>query len=380
MGTKSFSRDALMKIFHCDHCNNLVFFENSECVSCKHKLAYLPDVQDMGSLEPAGNNHWHALAAPRQRQLYRLCHNYSTNNICNWAVPAEDSSIYCVSCRLTRVIPNLGVTGNQQAWFRLEVAKRRLIYTLTCLGLPMGGTGSPDDPGLVFKFLADVEGPSPKPVMTGHLNGVITINIAEADDALREKRRALMHEPYRTLLGHFRHEVGHYYWDRLIRNSNQIHGFRNLFGDERADYGQALKTYYANGPLPYWQDQYVTAYCSSHPWEDWAETWAHYLHIIDTLETARESGLSLRPKRSDEPSLNPNLAMDGCQPRSFDEMSASWFSLTFILNNLNRGMGLPDGYPFVLPTPALEKLRYVHDVVRAARKPVAVEMELVNQA
>ena len=171
-----------------------------------------------------------------------------------------------------------------------------------------------------------------------------------------------MHEPYRTLLGHFRHEVGHYYWDRLIRDSTRLEAFRALFGDERADYNAAMKVHYENGPPANWNLNFVSAYSSMHPWEDWAETWAHYLHMTDTLETAAACGLSLRPDRIDEPSMEKQ-PMKPAHRQSFDEIINNWFPLTYALNSLNRGMGLSDAYPFVLPAIAVDKLRFVHETI-----------------
>ena len=356
-----------MKMFHCGHCDQLVFFENTTCVSCGHVLAYLPDQRQMAALEPDGGDLWHSLSslsgvAPTS---YRLCQNYRVEGVCNWAIPADEPHAHCESCRLTRTIPNLGNPANRDAWARLEVSKRRLIYSLHSLDLPL--VNKQEDPrgGLAFEFLADPDPtiPNAPKVLTGHDEGVITINIAEADDAEREKRRHLMHEPYRTLLGHFRHEVGHYYWDRLIKDSEWIDGFRDLFGDERRDYNQAIQAHHAHGAPADWPSTFVSAYASSHPWEDWAETWAHFLHIVDTLETAVECGLSLTPRRKGEPSMKPDIALDGERPTSFDQVINRWFPLTYVLNNLNRGMGLPDAYPFVLSAPAIEKLRFVHEVV-----------------
>ena len=173
-----------------------------------------------------------------------------------------------------------------------------------------------------------------------------------------------LHEPYRTLLGHFRHEVGHYYWDRLIKDSPRIDDFRVLFGDERQDYGQALQKHYDQGPRGDWQEQFVSAYASVHPWEDWAETWAHYLHMTDTLETASACGLTLRPRRDDEPTLkSPPPTLSDTRFTAFDRLIDAWFPLTYVLNNLNRGLGLPDGYPFVLSPPAVEKLKFVHETL-----------------
>src|SRR5262245_17232153 len=239
-----------MRIFHCDHCQQLVFFENVQCVACSHLLAYLPDVAEVGSLEPAGEGVWKAIEPSASERLYRLCQNYAVENVCNWAVPVDDPNPYCQSCRLTRVIPILEQEGRREAWFALEAAKRRLVYSLMMLGLPISSKVEDPERGLAFEFLADPEtdDPSTQPVLTGHSNGLITIKIAEADDAEREKRRLAMHEPYRTLLGHFRHEVGHYYWDRLIAGSPHLARFHELFGNESENYAAALERHYQSGP------------------------------------------------------------------------------------------------------------------------------------
>jgi hypothetical protein len=255
------------------------------------------------------------------------------------------------------MIPDLGRQGNREAWYRLEVAKRRLIYSLLELGLPLEDRQTNPEQGLVFEFLEDSGEPGALVVLTGHNNGKITINIAEADDAEREKRRVELREPYRTLLGHFRHEIGHYYWDRLIRSSSRVDAFRGVFGDERMDYGQSLQRHYEQGAVADWQDHFVSAYASVHPWEDWAETWAHYLHITDVTETAEACGLSLKP-------VDHNSSTQGAIPEgAFDRLIANWYPLTFVLNNLNRSLGLSDGYPFVLSPEAIVKLRFVHETI-----------------
>jgi len=262
------------------------------------------------------------------------------------------------------VIPDLNVPGNKSAWYKLEAAKRRLFFTLQVLNLPVATKLDDPERGLAFEFLADAA-PDAPPVLSGHANGVITLNIAEADDAERERRRTLLGEPYRTVVGHFRHEVGHYYWDVLVSGSPRLEEFRQLFGDERLDYGEALKSHYAKGPVEGWQDEYVSAYASAHAWEDWAETWAHYLHMADALSTAADAGLSLRPRRKDQPTLKIAASPVGELP-PFERMIDSWFPLTYVLNNLNRGLGLQDGYPFVLSGPAIEKLRFVHETIAGA--------------
>ena len=355
----------LMKVFHCDHCQQLVFFENSQCVNCAHVLAYLPDLEVVGSLDPAGEHLWQSPLPQAKGRLYRLCDNYSKENVCNWALPADAPDSLCQACRLTQVIPDLSQPRYKEAWYKLEVAKRRLVYSLLRLGCPVQSKIDDPEHGLAYQFLADLDAPGTDPVLTGHANGVITLNVAEADDVERERLRLQLHEPYRTLLGHFRHEVGHYYWDLLIKDSPRLETFRALFGDERQDYAQALQDHYNQGPPQDWQQQFVSAYASAHPWEDWAETWAHYLHMTDTLETAAACGLSLRPRRSDEPTLTTAPTPDSLSFRPFEQLIDNWFPLTYVLNNLNRGLGLPDGYPFVLSTPAIDKLRFVHDTISA---------------
>ena len=338
-----------MRVFHCDHCNQLLFFENVNCVRCGRALAYVPELRDLVSLDPLEGNLWRS---PRAGRPLRLCQNYATHDVCNVALPADDPNALCRSCRLTRTIPNLSKPANHRLWYDLEVAKRRLLFTLDTLGLPL--TNRSEDPcGLAFEFLEDV--------LTGHIDGVITVNIAEADDAERVRRRVELGEPYRTLLGHFRHEVGHYYWDRLIRGSPRIDAFRSLFGDERASYDAALHRHYSGAPAG-WQDRYVSAYATMHPWEDWAETWAHYLHMADTLETASACGFSLHPARADEPALSQVPDPTG-GPVSFERMMDDWGAITYVLNNLNRGLGNGDAYPFVLSGPTVEKLRFVHETM-----------------
>ena len=353
-----------MKVFHCDHCDQLVFFESVRCVRCEHALAYLPDLGVVGSLEQAEDGSWRSPLARAEGKAYRLCRNYTEHNVCNWAVTAGEDP-YCLSCRLTRVIPNLDAPVNKEAWYKLEVAKRRLLYTLLALGLPVVSKQEEPETGLAFEFLADPPDPEAPAVLTGHDNGLITLNIAEADDAERERRRLQLREPYRTVLGHFRHEIGHYYWDVLIKDGPPLDRFRELFGDERADYGLALERYYQTGAPPDWQERFISAYATAHSWEDWAETWAHYLHMTDTLETAVGCGLSVKPKRVGEPAMKPKPHGLTREPSAFDAWLSDWHTLTYVLNNLTRGMGLPDAYPFVVPPPATEKLRFVHEVVAA---------------
>jgi len=348
-----------MKVFHCDHCGQLVFFENTQCVNCAHLLAYLPEQADVASMELVDTQYWRSGGDHGEGERWRLCANYVQNNICNWAIPEDDPNPLCRSCRLTHIIPDVSDLRRKAAWCRLETAKRRLLYTLFDLNLPVHGQIEDPEHGLTFDFLSD--DPNGCVALSGHDNGRIVINIAEADDSERERRRNDLHEPYRTLLGHFRHEIGHYYWDRLVAESDHLEPFRALFGDERQDYGQALNQHYQQGPLSDWQKSFVSAYASCHPWEDWAETWAHYLHMRDALETAAVSGLTLKPRDRDLPAVS--LDKPAVVVSSFERMIDAWFPLTYVINNLNRGLGLADGYPFVLSVPVIEKLRFIHHLI-----------------
>jgi hypothetical protein len=348
-----------MKLFECQGCGQPLYFENDRCESCGRRLGYLPTVQEVTALE-GGDGRWLALA---DRSSVRLCAN-AAHDACNWLIPAAEEQDFCVACRHNRTVPNLASDENLQRWRRLEIAKRRLFYTLMHLDLPL--SGRPQDPqGLAFDFLADPnDRPSAGPsILTGHDNGLITINIAEADDAERERRRLSMGEPYRTLLGHLRHEIGHYYWNVLVRDKPEIERFRQVFGDEREDYGAALERHYARGPRPDWPDLFVSAYAGSHPWEDFAETWAHYLHIVDTLETASAFGIGVSPKIGRERDLAAVIAFDPHHPLDFNRLIEAWLPLAFAVNSLNRSMGQPDLYPFVLSPVVVGKLAYIHHLV-----------------
>jgi hypothetical protein len=351
-----------MKIFRCDGCEQTVFFESVRCTRCGHTLAFLPDRAVVAALERHGGNgkesSWRPLSSDSGGGPYRMCRNSLDYAVCNWAVGVNDENQYCVSCRLNHLIPNLA-GGHVEEWHRMELAKRRLIYTLLGLGLPLETKAENPARGLAFDFLED--GGDGK-VFTGHSEGLITINIAEADNPFREKMREQLGETYRTLLGHFRHESGHYYWERLVEGSSELDAFRQVFGDERASYDEACKRHYKDGPPPNWWEKFVSGYASMHPWEDWAETWAHYLHMVDGLETARAYGLSLRPTASGG-APEPSLAVRRLDIHSFDDLIEGWIPLTLALNSMNRSFGTNDCYPFVLTPAAIDKLRFVHGVV-----------------
>ena len=297
-------------------------------------------------------------------QAYRFCVN-SGYDACNWLVPAEGPDAFCRACRLNRTIPDLGPPEHLLRWQRLEIAKHRLVYGLLRLGLPVVSKWENPVSGLAFDFLADPgEGfQATAQITTGHARGLITINIAEADDAVRERARKDMAEPYRTLPGHFRHEIGHYYWERLVRDGLWLASFRELFGDERQDYGARLEAHHALGAPPDWQQRFVSSYASAHPWEDFAETWAHYLHMVDTLETADAFGLRVSPKAGRDPALAMKIEFDPYRQGNFDALIQAWLPLTYAVNSLNQGMGQPDLYPFVLAPTVIGKLRFAHGLI-----------------
>lgn len=354
-----------MKLFACQNCGQLLFFENTRCERCGWILGYLPDQTMLSALTAQGGDRWRPLAA--NQRLVRFCAN-AAQGACNWLVDAEGPDAFCRACRLNRTIPDLGVAGHLLLWQRLEAAKRRLVYGLLRLGLPLTSRHDDAEHGIAFDFLSSADSPLfPAPaIVTGHAAGLITIDIAEADDAERARARRDMLEPYRTLLGHFRHEVGHHYWERLVRNGVWHMAFREQFGDERRDYAASLEAHYANGPPTGWQERYVSSYACSHPWEDFAETWAHYLHIVDTLETADAYGLRVRPKIGGSPAIDMKINFDPYREADFDTLRAAWLPLTYAVNSLNHSMGQPDLYPFVLAPTVVGKLRFVHGLVHGA--------------
>lgn len=359
-------RPLAQRAFHCQ-CGRVVFFGNSQCLACGTALGYEVNTGLVIPLVSTGDGAWQRSDNPTAPRYHR-CGNFETPSGCNWLVPeeaTEEGQNFCIACQLNRTVPDLSIVENGPRWGMIEVAKRRLVSSLLALGLPVEPK-SADDPthGIAFDFLAPTQ--EQQQVLTGHDEGVITLNIEEADDAKREKIRANMHEPYRTLLGHFRHEIGHYYWDRLVRDSGWLEPYRTLFGDERTDYAAALKQHYDNGPPADWFLHYVTSYASTHPWEDWAETWAHYLHMIDTLDTAHSFGLEAHEVDFEiEPFTRDVLWQpDNANGDEFLHFLNSWIRITAVITELTRSMGQPDFYPFALPRPAIAKLHFVHCVVQ----------------
>lgn len=360
-------------------CGQVVFFENSVCLRCGSALGFHPDHGRIHSLLPAErDNRWilhHDLSKDQSTvDTYRRCANSNSAALCNWLVTGsldQDTDVdLCLACALNITIPDLTQSGNADYWRLCEVAKRRLIAQLVMLNLPIETRIQSPHAGLGFELLR--WRPGEDAPVTGHKGGIITLDIAEADPAFREQQRQQMQEPYRTLLGHFRHESGHYYWDRLIRNTPWLPLYRQFFGDERQDYQTALQQHYSAGPPTDWPNHYISSYAASHPWEDWAETWAHYLHMTDTLSAAGQfnidaDALSIQTDPFTESQLAdcPFHASDGRSPELFLNMVNNWVRLSSVLNVLARSMGQPDSYPFVLTVASLRKLYLVHVVVHS---------------
>jgi len=336
-----------MRDFNCPKCGQRLSFENSLCLQCGSSLGFSLDDMALLVIAP-GEESRHAGAVDEAK--YQLCANRHLAE-CNWLVETSPIAKLCASCALTRTRPNDGDTKALAAFAVAEKAKRRLIAELHELKLPVVGRAEDPQYGLAFDLLSSES----EKVFTGHADGVITLDLAEGDDVHRERLRISMDEPYRTLLGHFRHEIGHYYFYRLVGTSQSyVDSFTQLYGDPDSDYQAALDRHYDQGAPPGWEDDHVSSYATMHPAEDWAETFAHYLHIRDTLDTAAAFGFTAAGATFERRMLGPS---------GFDTIIEMWLPLAWALNMVNRSMGKDDLYPFVLPPAVLEKMRFIHTII-----------------
>jgi hypothetical protein len=306
-----------MRKFQCPSCSNGLFFNNFHCLACGTEVSFSPS--DFNFLPAADVIN---------------CLNRQEHGVCNWT--AEPGQPFCSSCRANQVVPDLSVIGNKEKWMRLEEGKRRLLFSCLRLGIPWRD--------LAFRFVARTHD---EPANTGHCNGVITVNISEADPVTREATKQHLNEKLRTVVGHFRHELGHYYWSLRIEPDPQaLARFRELFGDERQDYQSSLSQHYSG--IGQVSQEHISVYASAHPWEDWAETFAHYLHMRDVLETSEEFGLA------------PAVQFE------FHRGLLEWLHLSVAFNEINRSMGLQDLYPFAISQTVSDKLRFVHEMIAIA--------------
>ncbi|WP_380874549.1 hypothetical protein ACFB49_48730 [Sphingomonas sp. DBB INV C78] len=355
-----------MAPFSCPNCHRLLHFEARICPGCDFTLGYDP-ASDAFLFLADGATTWRDGEGASHDLV--VCANNDDHGVCNWLVPTGDATPYCRACRHNRTIPDLTAPTVPERWGKIEAAKRRLFHSLLRLHLPLESlaeaAASGSGLGLAFDFLYDpaAEQSGTPQVLTGHEGGVITLNLVEADDAQRERIRERMGEPYRTLLGHFRHEVGHHYWSRLVEpDEAALAEFRTLFGDERADYAAAIANHYNSGKV--WTDDYVSFYATSHPWEDFAETFAHLLHIIDTLATC--GGLDMRLAPFPGEAGDPAVDFDPYRADT-ETLAARMRPFAFALNALNRSMGQADLYPFHLSPAIIAKLDFVNRCVQAGR-------------
>jgi hypothetical protein len=353
-----------MRLYSCDHCHSPVHFDNRVCGTCGYRLGFVAETLSLHAvvLDYAGAR-WQVLH--RTDASYRFCAN-ATLDICNWLVPSQSSETYCVACRYNRLIPDADSQSGLTRWRAIAHAQRHLFYSLLRWDLPLSSRAEDPVGGLAFDLKEDEpsDDGSCAPVMMGHNQGLIIIRAAEADDLTREKVRHSLGEPYRTLLGHFRHEIGHFYWTRLVRNAGRLEDFRWHFGDERAPYNAALKTYYAHGPRPGWQNAHISAYASSHPWEDFAESFAHVLHIVDSMETAHAYGVSFAPYGQKDFTLSATF--DPYGHHSFADIARIWAPLSEAINSLHHSMGESEFYPFSLNAATIDKLGFVHSLITDA--------------
>jgi len=347
-----------MKLFTCSNCSQVLYFENTWCQHCGFSTGLVEQNNQLFVLS-SNNKDAFVLTNKGQNTNYHYCANHAFD-VCNWLIPADNPTPFCNACGLNHTIPNLQQQEYRERWASIEAAKHRLVYSLLKLTLPFPNKIMEPESGLRFDFVADERG---QKTFTGHDNGLITINIKEADDIEREVAKKNMNEPYRTLLGHFRHEIGHYYWDILIRDNNDnLASCRQLFGDDSYDYEEALKWHYQNGAPANWAENYISAYASTHPWEDWAETWAHYMHIMDTLETASAYNIRVKPGVAKTKDMQADIDFDPYTEKNFDKIIQQWLPLTYAMNSLNRSMGIGDVYPFVIAPAVVKKLGYIHNI------------------
>ena len=327
-----------MKAFRCRVCDKPLHFENSRCVSCDSRLGFsrseraIVPVDEKGRYVDADGLEWF------------LCRNLTLSGLHladRRATAVSASAAGSPAPGPTTTTP-IGLANYPAA----ERAKRHLVVELDGLGFPIVGKDTDPDNGLAFDLLSSVE----ENVTIGHANGLITIDLAESSAAHREQVREKLGEPYRTMLGHFRHEVGHYYEWQLVKGELRTR-YRELFGDESADYQGEIDRHYAEGPPAGWESSYISSYATMHPFEDFAETWAHYLHICDSIETASEYGLTTVGTITSFTSFR-------------DVVVGIWMPLSVALNMINRSMGHEDLYPFVIPAAVLDKLDFVASLAR----------------
>ncbi|MFT3798536.1 putative zinc-binding metallopeptidase [Microbacterium sp.] len=334
--------------YSCSACGSFLILESLTCPGCGAVVGFhrqsrafftLPD--EKASIDIGGEE-------------FRACSRRSWE--CNWLVGESEQSGRCFSCRLTRRIPPSDDTLALEKLADTAVAKRRLLVQLFELGLPVTPYDEQEG-GLAFDLVSSRS--SGEKVMIGHANGVITIDLAESLDDHRERLRVQLGEPYRTMLGHLRHEVGHYFQNVLVTDWDEC---RDLFSDERASYRDAIARHYRTGAPEGWRENYLSEYATMHPWEDFAECFAHYLHITGTLGTAARAGLELHAEHAEDVavSITPRLSYADAEMQT---MLDDWALASLFFNQINRAMGHRPLYPFTISAAVATKLTYIHRLV-----------------
>ena len=338
-------------MIRCPQCGEVAVLEALECTACGLAIGFHPPSLTMAEASPSGIERYGRTWAPCSNRDWR----------CNWLVADNAGMAQCFSCSLTRRRPNADDTIALEKLADAGLVKRRLLVQLAELGLPVDPFYERDG-GLAFDLLSSYSGQGR--VTIGHANGVITIDLVETLDDYREALRIRLREAYRTMLGHFRHEVGHYYQWILVEQTSWIDECRQLFGDERASYSDAIDRHYREGAPEGWEASYISEYATMHPWEDFAESFAHYLHITDSLNTAAAGGLVLQASRVGGLVAHDVVPRASYQDVSMAEMLADWHWLSLLFNRVNHAMGKGDLYPFTLTEPVQRKLDFVHRVVQ----------------
>jgi hypothetical protein len=350
----------------CPHCRRFIYLDTLVCPDCEATLAYhVPSREFVGLREGR---------ATVDGEMWFACSNRGWG--CNWLVHEDAAAGRCISCRLTRTQPDADDTIAMEKLAKTEESKRRMLIQLGDLGLPIVPWYTQPG-GLGFDLLSSLsEG---RRVTIGHANGIITIDLAESLDDRREALRVRLGEPYRTMLGHLRHEVGHYYQKVLITDEETWSRCRALFDDERASYQEAIKRHYSLGAPEGWQESYISEYATMHPWEDFAETFAHYLHITGTLQTAAAIGIQLDAAVTSARDTDV-VPRDSYADEPVQLLLSDWEWMSQAFNRINRSMGFGDLYPFDIPAPAKRKLGFVHELVTRAALTTAHQPEFALAA
>lgn len=346
----------------CPSCRQFVYLNALRCPKCDAELGYHLLTRQFYSLRRG--------QTVIDGQTWHTCSNRGWD--CNWLVWEGAPAGRCFSCRLTRARPDNDDTVALGKLATTEEAKRRLILQLGDLGLPLV-PWDVEPGGLGFDLLSSIS--LGRRVSIGHANGIITIDLAETLDDRREALRVQFGEPYRTMLGHLRHEVGHYFQNVLLTDDSMWAECRDLFGDERASYQDAITRHYTFGAPEGWQESFISEYATMHPWEDFAETFAHYLHITGTLQTAASIGIHLD---STVTSLRDTdvIPLDSYRDQPIAQLLNDWEWLSQAFNRINRAMGFGDLYPFVIAPPVRRKLAFMHEIITHAPLTDAEQMAL----